>query len=110
MKPPPTLSMFLCALVTATASAQDREPAQHPPGQDAAKAQPLTVGTKVPALKLKDLDGKEFAFDQQSGKTVVVHFWSMKCPWEKVAEPKLNKLASDFAGKDFVMVAIDCNK
>jgi thiol-disulfide isomerase/thioredoxin len=75
------------------------------------KKEPLKVGKEVPAdLKLTDLDGKEFTFESARGKVVVIHFWSILCPWEKKAEPKIAKIADDHAGKDVVVLAINSNQ
>ncbi len=106
--------LALVAPLTAQESAAPTKPAA--PAQDTGtdkKAAPATlaVGTALPAdLKLLDADGKEFAFKDHQGKVVMVHFWSTTCPWERVAEPKLNQLATDFKGKDVVVLAINANK
>lgn len=90
-----------------------------PPPQEpkAAAQQPketpkvLELGAVVPKeTKLTDLEGKEFTFGELRGKTVVIHFWSITCPWEKAAEPKLMKIASDYADKDVVVLAINSNQ
>lgn len=100
------------APLTAQEGAGTAKPAA-PAGQDKDKeAAPtvLTVGSSVPAdLRLTDADGNEFAFKEQRGKVVMLHFWSYDCPWEKVAEPKLKKLATDFKDKGVVVVAINAN-
>jgi len=103
------LTAALCAvLVTVGVRAQDAEKGQEHPAKTSA---PLSVGSAIPAdLKLKDIDGKEFAFKDQLGKIVVVHFWSITCPWETVAEPKIQKLCADYKDKDVVFVAINANK
>jgi thiol-disulfide isomerase/thioredoxin len=76
-----------------------------------AKQEPLKVGAAVPAdLKLSDLDGKEFTFESARGKVVVIHFWSIVCPYERVAEPKIHKISEDYAGKDVVVLAINANQ
>jgi thiol-disulfide isomerase/thioredoxin len=82
-----------------------------PAKQDRKQVTPIAIGSSVPdGLTLRDVDGKEFSFAAQQGKVVLLHFWSFTCPWEKVAEPKLNQLATDFQGKDVVMVAINANR
>lgn len=80
--------------------------------KDAEEAKPvvLAVGSTVAAdVALTDLDGKEFKFGDLRGKTVVIHFWSITCPWEKVAEPKLQQIATDYKDKDVVVLAINAN-
>jgi thiol-disulfide isomerase/thioredoxin len=65
----------------------------------------------VPAgTRLTTPEGKDFTFDDVRGKTVVIHFWSTTCPWEKVAEPKIMKLASDYKDKGVVTLAINANQ
>ena len=44
----------------------------------AAKAE---IGKKAPAFKMKDLDGKEHSLADFKGKTVVLEWFSSKCPW-----------------------------
>ena len=39
------------------------------------------IGEKAPAFKLKDLDGKEHTLADFKGKTVVLEWFSSKCPW-----------------------------
>lgn len=106
------------ALSWASVAAQEQEAATRgkaeskSTAQDAKSTKPtvLAVGSPVPTdLVLTDSKGKEFAFKDQKGKVVMVHFWSTSCPWEKQAEPKLNQLATDFKGKDVVCVAINAN-
>lgn len=105
----------LLALGAQLAAQQDKPvptaPAQDPAKDDKEKAKgPLAVGDPLPAdLELRDSDGKAFKFSEQKDKVVFVHFWSFTCPWERVAEPKLNQLATDFKGKDVVVVAINAN-
>lgn len=80
--------------------------------QDPAEKKPvvLAVGSTVAAdVALTDLDGKQFKFGDLRGKTVVIHFWSITCPWEKVAEPKLMQIATDYKDKDVVVLAINSN-
>jgi peroxiredoxin len=39
------------------------------------------IGEKAPAFKLTDLDGKEHSLADFKGKTVVIEWFSSKCPW-----------------------------
>jgi thiol-disulfide isomerase/thioredoxin len=104
---------LLAASLGATAFAQEGD-AKPPsaPAQDPTPKKPavLAVGSTVPAdVKLTDLDGKEFTFGDVRDKTVVIHFWSITCPWEKIAEPKLLQIATDYKDKDVVVLAINAN-
>lgn len=99
----------LSALLAGGLAAQKDDPAKAPP-EKVAKAAPLKVGDTVdPALRLRDIDGKEITFKELRGKVVFIHFWSTKCPWEKEAEPKIAKLEEEFA-KDLVGIAINSNQ
>jgi len=72
--------------------------------------EPYKVGDTVEAdIVLKDIDGKEIKLKDLRGKVVFIHFWSMNCPYEKVADPKVDALTKKWAGKDVVVLAIDAN-
>lgn len=66
---------------------------------------PLTIGTKAPTLKLYDLKGKPFAFEQLKGKTVLLSFNLVGCPHCIDAEVVLKKIQKKYQGSD-VMIAI----
>jgi len=61
-------------------------------------------------MTLTDIDGKQKALADLRGKVVVVSFWSVTCPYLKVAEPKLQNLHAEYAGKDVELVAINANQ
>jgi thiol-disulfide isomerase/thioredoxin len=92
----------------------DAKPAAPPPQAQAdAKKAPaaLGVGDTVPAdVTLTDTAGAPFKFGDARGKVVVIHFWSIICPAEKAAEPKLMQMVDHFAGKDVVVVGIAANQ
>lgn len=78
--------------------------------KDEKKAETYKVGSKVDeTLKLKDIDGKELTFKDLQGKVVFIHFWSMTCPYEVAADPKVAALEKRWAGKDVVVLAINAN-
>lgn len=103
--------VFLSVLLGAgLCLAQDtKEP---PKPQDATpKVEKLTIGTAIPAdVHLTDTAGKAVRFGDLRGKVVMVHFWSTTCPWEKLAEPKLQAIADDYAKQDVVVLAINANQ
>jgi thiol-disulfide isomerase/thioredoxin len=104
--------LALVAPLLAQESSTPTKPAASKQDGDKKAAAPaaLKIGDAVPAdLQLHDADGKAFAFKDHKGKVVAIHFWSVTCPWEKHAEPKLNQLATDYKGKDVVLVAINAN-
>lgn len=75
------------------------------------RATKLEVGKTVPAnLKLPTIDGKTTSFGDLRGKVVFVHFWSIRCPWEKYAEPVILGLEKKYKGKDVVILAINSNQ
>ncbi|MDC0428999.1 redoxin family protein [Phycisphaerales bacterium] len=74
------------------------------------------IGEKAPAFKLKDLDGKEHTLADFKGKTVVLEWFSSKCPWSGAksrnsvhSTGQVAKLMTGLkkADKDVVYVAID---
>lgn len=84
------------------------DPAPAPAAAPAAKA--IGLGDTLPkGLSCRTIDGKLQNLDELKGKVVVVHFWSMTCPWEKMAEPKLNALSAEFADKGVVVLGIASN-
>ena len=106
---------LVAALCAAPGMAQEAKPAAPAEGQktEQKKTEPtiLKIGDKVAEdVKLSTLDGKDFTFKEVRGKTVVIHFWSTTCPWEKVAEPKLMKLAADYKDKGVVLLAVNANQ
>jgi len=72
---------------------------------------PYTVGSTVSGdIKLKDIYGKEHSLSDYRGKVVFIHFWSIVCPYEKVAEPKCKDIQKDFGDKGVVEIAINANQ
>ena len=93
---------------TAPAQQGDGKPPT-PPQDETPKT--LQVGDTVPEdLQLVDTTGKPFRFGDARGRAVAIHFWSIKCPWEKAAEPRLMQLAKDLVDKDAIVVAIAANQ
>lgn len=90
-----------------------QEPAKGPPKADPAPAAAtvLKVGSEVPAtLALPTTEGRTVKFEDLRGSIVVLHFWSVTCPWEELAEPKLNQLTTDFKDHKVVVFALNSNK
>jgi len=109
MKRIPVLStLALCGLV-ALPLAQDKKQDDHPPVQQKEKVYKLG-STVDESVKLTDLDGNQVTFKDLRGKVVLVHFWSMTCPYEIVATPKFVALEKRWKDqKDVVMLAVDSN-
>lgn len=53
----------------------------------------IKTGAPAPDFSLPDLHGNMHMLSEQSGKLVVVNFWSAECPWaeraDKLLQPKL---------------------
>lgn len=111
----PSLLLTAALAIGPAAPAQDPPPAPAPkPKTEAAEApaaqKPITIGEALPkGLSFRTIDGKLQALDELRGKVVVFHFWSTTCPYEIVAEPKLNALSAEFATKGVVMLGIAAN-
>ncbi len=105
-----------CALLLAAVTPAQQIPVTTPQKisePDATKAKPkvYTVGSVVdPALTLVDIDGKKVTMKDLRGKTVVLSWYSMTCPYMKPAVPKLKTMAKEFQGKEVVMIGINSNK
>lgn len=113
---PTTPSLFATLALCAVVAAQD--PAPKPDPKPAPKAETpkveapkvLAIGDQLPkGMSLRAIDGKIQLLDDLKGKVVVLHFWSTTCPWEDLAEPKLNAIVDAFAGKDVVVLGIAAN-
>ena len=110
------LPAMLCAIVGLA-------PISHAQDVDSKKVPARAVQTekKVPkvfqvdkpvdlSLALTDLEGKKHTFEQYLGKTVVVDFWSIKCPVSVRYEPRLKALLKKYAGNEnVVFLAINSN-
>ena len=72
---------------------------------------PFAIGATIPGtITLKDIDGKEHSLGDYRGKIVFIHFWSIVCPYEKLAEPKCIELQKTYADKGVVEIAINANQ
>lgn len=68
------------------------------------------IGATVPKdVSLKDIFGKDHSLGDYRGKVVFIHFWSIVCPYEKVAEPKCIELQKQYGDK-IVEIAINANQ
>jgi thiol-disulfide isomerase/thioredoxin len=61
-------------------------------------------------VKLTDIHGHAHAMGDFRGKIVFIHFWSIVCPSEKVAEPKCKELQTEFGEQGVVQIAINANQ
>ncbi len=67
-------------------------------------------GTIAKDVAFTDIGGKEHSFAEFRGKVVLLHFWSIVCPTEKVAEPKFISLQKTYGDKNVVQIAINANQ
>jgi thiol-disulfide isomerase/thioredoxin len=104
--------LALCGALALPIAAQDKKPDAKPEAASAQKApEAYKLGATVDEnITLKDIDGKELKLKDLKGKVVFIHFWSMTCPYEIVADPKVQALEKAWAGKDVVVLAINANK
>jgi thiol-disulfide isomerase/thioredoxin len=71
---------------------------------------PFQVGATVPKdVSMKDIFGKDHTLGDYRGKVVFIHFWSIVCPYEKLAEPKCIDLQKQYGDK-MVEIAINANQ
>ncbi len=99
----------LVAAATATAVAV-------PTSIEATVAKAAKVGEKAPAFKLMDLDGKPHELADFKGKTIVLEWFSSKCPWSGAksgnsvhSTGQVKKMMTDLkkVDPDVVYLAID---
>ncbi len=71
---------------------------------------PFQIGAVVPKdVSLKDIFGKDHSLGDYRGKVVFIHFWSIVCPYEKLAEPKCIELQKHY-GDQLVEIAVNANQ
>jgi thiol-disulfide isomerase/thioredoxin len=74
-------------------------------------AAPIAIGAVVPAdVALADIYGQPHTLGDFRGTVVFIHFWSIVCPCEKLAEPKCIDIQKAYADKGVVEIAINANQ
>ena len=68
----------------------------------------VKIGSQVPELGMKDLDGLELQFSSLRGRYVVLDFWGSWCTWCIKGFPKLKKYYEKYSDR-LEIVGIDCN-
>ena len=66
----------------------------------------MAQGPMAQDFNATSLAGEEISLGDFKGKVVVLNFWSTRCVICNSELPKLNKLVSDFRGKDVVFLAV----
>ncbi len=97
------LTLTLSFLATAAVWAQDKDKEKDKKVQ----ADPR-LNKSAPTFELPGTDGKNHKLTDYKGKTVIIHFQSNQCPWERAYQPILSKLASD--NPNVVFLGINSNK
>jgi len=110
----PTLILLIAGAIAAPALAASLEHSTTQPttfiGSD--ESETLKIGSTVPAaFALKDFEGKSTSFGSLRGKTIILHFWSDRCPAEVHADPIFKKMEEMYAdSKEVVMLGIASNQ
>jgi peroxiredoxin len=119
------LSLYpLFAAALALAACAPPSPAVAPvaagAAEDATPAQPSIVvteamgsphaGDAAPDFDLPDQQGKRVKLSEARGSVVVLAFVASFCPFSKAEQPYLAKLATDYAGRNVKVIAIDINE
>jgi len=73
----------------------------------AADLQPYTGSHSAPPLELNDLDGQAHTLSDFRSKVVLVNFWASWCRPCIQEIPGMIRLAERFAGRPFVILAVD---
>lgn len=71
---------------------------------------PLEPDDRAPAFQALHLDGKPAALDDYAGKVVLLNVWATWCVPCRAEMPSMQRLASDFAGSDFRIVAVSVDQ
>lgn len=75
----------------------------------------IEIGDKAPEFKLKNIDGKEYSFDNikdakgNKPKGYIVVFTCNTCPYAKANEKRLIELHNTYSAKGYPVVAIQPN-
>jgi thiol-disulfide isomerase/thioredoxin len=64
-------------------------------------------GGTTPALRLKDLEGREHALESYRGKVVLVNFWATWCEPCKIEMPSIERLRKSLESRPFAVLAVN---
>ncbi len=112
----PSAVLSLCLAAAAAAQQGGRRGAPAQPRQDPKPPAKIPARFRVglpvdPKLALEDLAGKVHRLGDYRGKVVVLHFWSTRCPWVRISDPKMVALAKRYAkNPKVVFLAVDSNR
>jgi len=68
---------------------------------------PAAQTQSAPDFTLKTLSGESVTLSQYRGKVVFLNFWATWCPPCRAELPSMQRLNEVFAGRDFVMLAVN---
>lgn len=94
------LALLLFSSLIAPAFATSERPQAPPAGS-------LEAGRTAPDFTLKTLKGDSVSLSQFRGKVVFLNFWATWCPPCRAELPSMSRLNEVFAGRDFVMLAVN---
>ena len=92
----------LCAfslLLTASAIGQTKKPTEAPKEPE--------IGKAPPEFELKSCDAKTYKLSDYQDKVVVLEWFNQDCPVTRRYTPKMKELATEYAEKDVLWLAID---
>jgi peroxiredoxin len=69
----------------------------------------LNQGDEAPGFKLKDIDGREVSLSDYRGKTVVLNFFGVWCPYCKEEMPDFVKVYNEYKAKNVELIVVDYN-
>jgi len=70
----------------------------------------LKIGTKAHSFSLPGVDGKTYKLEDFKDKKVLcIIFMCNHCPYVIAVQQRINKIAKDYAGKSFALIAINSN-
>lgn len=87
------LALFLASMVVLNGCSHETPP-------------PPTV-QMAPDFTLTALNGERVSLSQYRGKVVFLNFWATWCPPCRAELPSMQRLNEVFAGRDFVMLAVN---
>ncbi len=79
-------------------------------GWSAAKVKKQLGGKPAPELAVTDLHGKPLALSEYKGKTVLLDFWATWCGPCRADGPAIEKLYSQYGGKNLAVVGISVSE
>lgn len=75
----------------------------------AAPAGAAEIGSKIGNFQIADSSGESWSLRSYSGKTVVLLFWSYKCPVSLSYDSRFEELRKKYVPKGAVIIGIDSN-